>query len=283
MVLPALTCSPGLPASPGGPAGPGRPCGGRGRRGGGGETWRGEPPREGGGTATATRRSSPCRERGPPSPGSRGHQQDLVHLFLQRDPGGEGRSVRPGGGLQSSCSSSRAWRWVASGAPVLTVGPGGPWAPASPSLPAAPCRGEGRKRVLRARPPPPGDFRELNPPGSAPRAMFGAGFGRSILPRSRGAAASCPRPRHLPAVPAPGALAATSPESWPPQLVVAGSPLGAVPNPTGPQPHRTPAPHIPSPTHPQPLGDTHDSARGAGSTSLTGFARLTLKAKERAG
>lgn len=224
--MPALTCSPGLPASPGGPAGPGRPCGGRGRGGGGGETWRGEPPREGGGTAT--RRSSPCRERGPPSPGSRGHQQDLVHLFLQRDPEGEGRSVRPGGGLQSSCSSSRARRWVASGAPVLTVGPGGPWAPASPSLPAAPCRGEGRKRVLRARPPPPGDFREVNPPGSAPRAMLGAGFGRSSLPRRRAARGHVTSPLSL----LQGHQA---------------SPLGAAPSPTGPQPHRTPAPHIPSP------------------------------------
>lgn len=39
---------------------------------------------------------SPREGKGQPSPGSQEHQRDLVHLFLQRDPGGDGTRVRRG-------------------------------------------------------------------------------------------------------------------------------------------------------------------------------------------
>lgn len=151
---PALTCSPGLPASPGGPAGPGRPWGGRrgAMRHHGGEvvTKAGE---ERGDVTPSPGGVSPREGRGRPSPGSQEHQQDLVHLFLQRDPGGEGRSVRGGSRLPSPVSGGRARQRVAEGLLILTVGPGGPWAPASPSLPAAPC-GRGRRGCSEHSPDP---------------------------------------------------------------------------------------------------------------------------------
>lgn len=96
---------------------------------------------------------SPHKGRGHPSPGSQERRRDLVHLFLQRDPGGEGTSVRGG---QSAPEPLLQWPSVAVGRQGLvdTHGRAGRTLGTSFTIFASSTLWKREKRVLRAQPQP---------------------------------------------------------------------------------------------------------------------------------
>lgn len=169
---------------------------------------RGAVSHQGGDKGSVTRARgalSPCRGRGHSSPGSREHQRDLVHLFLQRDPAGHSTAMEGG---QVAPEPRERWPGVALGGrgPGDTHGgAGGTLGTGFTVLASSTLRGGGGTGA--------GSERALCPP----RAGRGPGHGHGILPRPGVTAASCPRPRHIsvPAPAAPGAPGTGSPTPHP--------------------------------------------------------------------
>lgn len=136
---------------------------------------------------------SPCEGRGQASPGSQEHQQDLVHLFLQRDPGGDGTRVRRG---QWAPELLLQWPSTAMSGHGLvdTHSRAGRTLGTSFTVFASSTLWKRRRGCSEHGP-------DLQPGGAPtglhtpPRTGRGAGCGRSIFRRTGEATASCPWPR----------------------------------------------------------------------------------------